>query len=47
MVAKLEFFSYIAGIVEPYVAAYQTDKPMIPFMYADLMLIRHNMLRMC
>ena len=42
MVAKLEVFSYIAGIVEPYLAAYQTDKPMVLFMYADLMeLVKH------
>ena len=42
MVVKLEVFSYIAGIVEPYLAAYQTDKSMVPFMYADLMeLVKH------
>ena len=33
---KLEFFAYIAGILEPFLKMYQTDKPMIPFLYFDL-----------
>ena len=35
-VLKLEFFSFIAGLLEPYLLAYQTDSPMILFMYEDL-----------
>ena len=34
--AKLSFFSFIAGILEPYLKAYQTEKPMLPFLYTDL-----------
>ena len=35
-VAKLQCFSYIASKVEPYLKMYQTDNPMIPYMYFDL-----------
>ena len=34
--AKLKFFCYIAGMIEPYLIKYQTNKPMAPYMYADL-----------
>ena len=30
------FFSFIASLMEPYLHAYQTDKPMLPFMCSDL-----------
>ena len=36
IVAKLKFFSFICGLVEPYLRKYQTQKPMVPFMYHDL-----------
>ena len=31
--AKLHFFSFVAGIFEPYLTRFQTDAPMIPFMF--------------
>ena len=34
--AKLSFFSYLAGILQPFLVQYQTDNPMLPFMYNDL-----------
>ena len=34
--AKLQFFSFVSSIAEPYLRKYQTDKPMIPFVYFDL-----------
>ena len=34
--AKLQFFCFVSSIVEPYLRKYQTDKPMIPFVYFDL-----------
>ena len=34
--AKLQFFSFVSIIVEQYLRKYQTDKPMIPFVYFDL-----------
>ena len=33
---KFEVFSFVASILEPYLLAYQTDKPIIPFMCSDL-----------
>ena len=35
ILAKLHFFSYVSAIVEP-LRTYQTEKPMIPFMFKDL-----------
>ena len=34
--AKLKFFCYVADIIEPYLVKYQTNKPMVPYMYSDL-----------
>ena len=34
--AKLAFFSFLSTLVEPYLRKYQTDQPMIPFMFKDL-----------
>ena len=36
LVVKLKFFSFVSDIVEPFLKKYQSDKPMIPFMYEDL-----------
>ena len=35
--AKLNFFSYIATFFQPFLTLYQTDNPMVPFLYDDLM----------
>ena len=35
-VAKLQCFSYITSKVEPYLKMYQTDNPMIPYLYFSL-----------
>ena len=37
--------SFVAGTVEPYLTTYQTDKPMLPFMYANLMELVRNLLK--
>ena len=34
--AKLNFFSYIATFFQPFLTLYQTDNPMVPFLYDDL-----------
>ena len=34
--AKRKLFSFVSDIVEPFLKKYQSDKPMIPFMYEDL-----------
>ena len=39
--AKLHFFSHIAGTMKPFLTEYQFTKPMVPFMYDDL----HQLLR--
>ena len=36
IIAKLQFFSFVSSIVEPFLRKYQADKPMIPFVYFDL-----------
>ena len=41
---KLHFFCYVAGIVEPFLKEYQTDIPMIPFLYFDLKAVIRNLL---
>jgi hypothetical protein len=41
---KLSFFSYISGLVEPFLRKYQTSKPMIPFLYEDLDKLLRNLL---
>ena len=35
--AELHFFSYVAGIFQPFLTKYQSDIPMIPFLYSDLL----------
>ena len=35
-VAKLKFFSSIAGLLQSYLTIYQPQKPLIPFLYDDL-----------
>ena len=45
-VAKLEFFSYVASIVEPFLKCYQTDKPMVPFLYFDLKTLITSLLKL-
>ena len=34
--AKLHFFSFFASLFEPFLAMYQTDQSLIPYMYNDL-----------
>ena len=34
--AKLHFFSFVAGIFEPYLTRFQTDAPIVPFMFDGL-----------
>ena len=40
--AKLVFFSYLAGMFKPFLTAYQTDRPMVPFLYGDLFKLLKN-----
>ena len=36
MTAKLNVFAFIAGILKPFLVLFQTDNPMLPFMYDEL-----------
>ena len=35
-VARLNFFSYVAGFFKPFLKSYQSNSPMIPYLYNDL-----------
>ena len=39
IIVKLHFFSYIAGLLESFLKLYQTDYPMIPFVFLDTIAI--------
>ena len=43
---KLPFFSYVAGIVEPFLKTCETDNPMIPYLYSDLKAIVKQLLEL-
>ena len=32
-VAKLQFFSFLACVLQPFLKSYETDDPMVPFLY--------------
>ena len=42
--AKLKFFTFVASIVRSYLKVFQTDAPMVPFMYEELEKISHRLL---
>lgn len=44
VLAKLEVFISTAKLVKPFLAKYQTDKPMMPFITEDLRGILHNLM---
>ena len=41
---KLHFCSYIAGLLEPFLKLYQTDNPMITFLFLDIKAILSTLL---
>ena len=46
MPAKFKFFEYIVSVFEPYLTLFQTDAPMIPFVYEQLKEIYDKLLSM-
>ena len=36
IIAKLHYFSYIAGLKQAFLKLYQTDQPMLPFLFDNL-----------
>ena len=43
--AKLQLFLFVAGILQPFLKSYQTDQPMIPFMYNDIFTLLQKILQ--
>ena len=43
---KLYLFSYVAGIVEPFLKTYQTDNSIISYLYFDLKAIVKQLLEL-
>ena len=43
---KLQFFAFFAGILEPYLVIFQTDAPMLPFMFSELEKIFSRLIRL-
>ena len=41
--AKFQFFSFIAGILKPYLVVFQSDDPLLPFMFDELTLILYRL----
>lgn len=44
--AKLQFFAFVAGIFEPYLVIFQTNSPMLPFMFSELEKLFNQLLRL-
>ncbi|KAJ8886454.1 hypothetical protein PR048_012665 [Dryococelus australis] len=36
LVAELSFFTVVTNLVEPFLCEFQTEKPMVPFLYDEL-----------
>ena len=35
-ILKLMFFSFVCGLVEPYLKVFQSDRPVVPFIYSEV-----------
>ena len=55
-ITKFQFFSFVSNIVEPFLKKYQTDQPMIPFLYCYLkdfvikllnIIVEHKIIEKC
>ena len=40
------FFSFVAGILQPILVKYQSDKPMVPYMYQDLLKLLRKLMQL-
>ena len=36
MISKLTIFSFVSGLVKPYLKVFQSDHPMVPFIYSEV-----------
>ena len=46
MIAKLHFFAFVASILKLFLISFQTDNPMLPFMYDELSKVSKHLLAM-
>ena len=44
--AKLMFFSFVARILQPILVKYQSDKPMVPYMYQNLFKLLRKLIQL-
>ena len=44
--SRLQFFAFVLGIFEPYLVMFQTDAPMLPFMFSKLEKIFSRLIRL-
>ena len=44
--AKLTLFSFFAGILQPILVKYQSDKWMVPYMYQDLLKLLRKLMQL-
>ena len=44
--AKFHFFSFIAGILKPYLVIFQSDSPLLPFMFDEISIILYRLVRL-
>ena len=45
-IARLNFFSYVSGFFKPFLKSYQSNSPMIPYLYNDLSELFKKILRL-
>ena len=44
MISKLMLFSFVCGLVEPYLKVFQSDCPMLPFIYSEVKSVVNSLL---
>ena len=44
--AKFHFFSFTAGILKPYLVIFQSDSPLLPFMFDKISIILYRLVRL-
>ena len=44
--AKLTFFSFVAGILQAILVKYQSDKPVVPYIYQDLLKLLRKLMQL-
>ena len=44
-VPKLQIFSFLAGVLQPFLKSYQTDEPVVPFLYNDIFSLLQQILQ--